>query len=125
MLKKKLFLCSIAIATSSAIKTNTTKSKVPNCPTSLLPKSINTKATNKYTIYSTELTTKLALEGIGIGWGLKKCVQEYINNKELYEIPVDFNIPKTKFSIAYDSNFLNNTTSEFINFFKEEIKNNL
>ena len=86
-------------------------------------KSKNIKATNKYTIYSTELTTKLALEGIGIGWGLKKCVQSYLDNKELYEIPVCFDMPKTKFSIAYDSNFLNNTTSEFIKFFKEEIKN--
>ena len=84
-------------------------------------KSKNITSTNKYTIYSTELTTKLALEGVGIGWGLKKCIQDYIDNNELYEIPVDFNIPKTKFSIAYDSNFLNNTTSKFIKFFKEEI----
>lgn len=85
-------------------------------------KAKNIISTNKYTIYSSELTTKLALEGVGIGWGLKKCIQNYIDKEELYEIPVDFDIPKTKFSIAYDNNFLNNTTSEFIKFFKEEIK---
>lgn len=85
-------------------------------------KAKNIISTNKYTIYSSELTTKLALEGVGIGWGLKKCIQNYIDKEELYEIPVDFDIPKTKFSIAYDNNFLNNTTGEFIKFFKEEIK---
>lgn len=85
-------------------------------------KAKNINITNRYTIYSTELITKLALEGIGIGWGLKKCVQNHIDNEELYEIPVDFDIPKTKFSIAYDSDFLNNTTREFIKFFKEKIK---
>lgn len=86
-------------------------------------KSKNITSTNKYTIYSSELTTKLALQGMGIGWGLKKCIEKYIENKELYELPISFEIPKTKFSIAYDSNFLNKTAKEFIDFFKEEIKN--
>lgn len=85
-------------------------------------KSRNITSTNKYTIYSSELTTKLALQGMGIGWGLKKCVEKYIENKELYELPVLFDMPRTKFSIAYDSNFLNKTTREFIDFFKEKIK---
>ena len=72
------------------------------------------------TSYSTDLTKKLAEEGMGIGWGLKKCVEEEISNGVLFELPVGINL-KSKFSLAYDKTFINNTTSEFINFFKENI----
>lgn len=77
---------------------------------------------NNFTSYTTELTVQLVKEGIGIGWGLKKFVEKDIKNNELYELPVNFDIPKTKFSIAYDNSFLNHTTSEFIKFFKDRIK---
>lgn len=76
---------------------------------------------NNFTSYTTELTMALVKEGIGIGWGLKKCIQNDIEEGNLYELPVDFKTPVTKFSIAYDSNFLNNTTYEFIKFLKENI----
>lgn len=85
-------------------------------------KNHNLSLKRNYTIYCNELTKQFVLEGIGIGWGLKNCIEKELKNKELYEIPVDFPIPTTKFSIAYDKNFLNKTTSEFINFFKEEMK---
>ena len=84
-------------------------------------KSHNLILKNQITNYTTALTCELAKEGLGIGWGLKKCVEKEINNQELYEIPVDFKIPTTKFSIAYDPNFLNRTTKEFIKYFKEEM----
>ncbi len=77
---------------------------------------------NNFTCYTTELTISLVKEGIGIGWGLKKCVENDIKDNNLYELPVEFNMSKTKFSIAYDESFLNHTTSEFIKFFKEKIK---
>lgn len=77
---------------------------------------------NNFTCYTTELTISLVKEGIGIGWGLKKCVEKDINNNNLYELPVEFNMSKTKFSIAYDESFLNHTTSEFIKYFKDRIK---
>lgn len=80
---------------------------------------------NNFTSYNTELTIELVKEGIGIGWGLKKCVEKDIDESKLYELPVDFNTPTTKFSIAYDQNFLNRTTSEFITFFKDRIKDTL
>lgn len=75
---------------------------------------------NNFTIFKAELAIQLALEGVGASWGLKKCVEKYLEMGELYELPVTFEIPTTKFSIAYDSNFLNKTTSEFIKFFKQE-----
>ena len=59
----------------------------------------------------------------GISWGIKKCIEKELENKELYELPVSFPIPKTKFSIAYNSNILNKTTTTFIKYLKEEIKN--
>ena len=73
------------------------------------------------TSYTTDLTRRLVKQGLGIGWGIKKCIEKDIEYGTLYEIPVDFEEFKTKFSIAYDSNFINNTTSEFIKYFKEEV----
>lgn len=75
-----------------------------------------------YTIYCNELTKQFAKEGVGIGWGLKKSIEKELKNSELFEIPIDLPMPTTKFSIAYDKKFLNKTTEEFINYFKEEIK---
>lgn len=72
------------------------------------------------TSYSTDLTRRLAKEGMGIGWGLKKCVEKDISDGVLFEIPVGINL-KSKFSLAYDNTFINNTTSEFIKAFKEYI----
>ena len=73
---------------------------------------------DNYRIYTMELSKKLAIEGVGIGWGLKKCVEEELKNKELYEIPIDFKIPTTKFSICYKERYLNQTAIEFL----DEIK---
>ena len=86
-------------------------------------KTHNLMLKNNFTSYTTELTIALAKEGVGIGWGLKKCVEKDINNNNLYELPVEFSMSKTKFSIAYDESFLNHTTSEFIKYFKDRIKN--
>lgn len=84
-------------------------------------KSKNIILDNEFTSYTTELSIRLAIKGVGISWGLKKCVEEYIKEEKLYELPVTFSLPTTKFSIAYDSNFLNKTASAFINLLKEEV----
>lgn len=76
---------------------------------------------NNFTSYATELSIELALKGVGVAWGLKKSIEKYVEREELFELPVAFELPTTKFSIAYDSNFLNKTTREFINFFRKEI----
>lgn len=77
---------------------------------------------NNFVIYSNELARELARVGVGIGWGLKKCIEKELENKELYELPVEFEVPKAKFSIAYDKNFIDKTTINFIACLKEEIK---
>lgn len=84
-------------------------------------KNKNLRLKNNFTIYATDLSIELALKGIGVGWGLKKCVQKYLDSKELYELDMPFKMPTTKFSMAYDSNFLNKTTTEFMKFFMDKI----
>lgn len=73
------------------------------------------------TSYTTDLTRELVKQGLGIGWGIKKCIEKDINDGSLFEIPVEFEVFKTKFSVAYDSNFISNTALTFINYFKDEI----
>lgn len=74
------------------------------------------------TCYNTELTKKLVKKGLGIGWGIKNCIEEDLDKKELYEIKTDFELPMSIFSIAYDEKILNKTTIEFIKLFKERMK---
>ena len=73
------------------------------------------------TSYTTELSINLVKEELGISWGLKRCIEKELINKELYEVPVNFEIPKATFSIAYNEEFLSNTSKEFIKYLKEEI----
>ena len=77
---------------------------------------------HNFTSYTTELTKELVLEGVGIGWGIKKCIEKEIKDGLLYELPMEFKTPTTVFSIAYNSDFLNKTTKMFIEFFKEKMK---
>ena len=84
-------------------------------------KSNNINFTSSICCYSSETTIELAKLGLGIGWGLKKLIENELKNKELFEIPVKFDSPKTVYSIAYDEKFLNNTAKEFLNFFKDNI----
>ena len=85
-------------------------------------KSNNIKFTSSIRSYSSETTIKFVKDGLGIGWGLKKLIEEDLKKKELYEIPVNFDSPSTVYSIIYDEKFLNNTTKEFLKYFKENIK---
>lgn len=75
-----------------------------------------------YTSYTTELAISLVKTGLGIGWGLKKCVEPYFKTKELYELKTEFKLPLSCFSIAYNESILNNTTKEFLKLFKERMK---
>ena len=81
----------------------------------------NIKFNVKIRSYASETSVKLVKENLGIGWGLKKFIEEELNNSILYEIPMKLVSPKTIYSIAYDDKFLNNTTSEFLKYFKENI----
>lgn len=88
-----------------------------------LIKDQNFKIKNTYRVYTLDLTKKLVLNEFGIGWGPRKCVEEELKKKELYEIFLDFKTPNTKFSITYNDKFLTDTSKNFISFLKEKTKN--
>ena len=45
----------------------------------------------------------------------------FAHANSIYEIPVDFDSPKTVYSIIYDEKFLNDTTRSFLEFFKDNL----
>ena len=73
-------------------------------------------------LYTTEMTVSLAKEGIGVGWALKNCITEELSNGNLYEIPLDIELPKMEFSVAYDKNTINKTALEFAKYLINEVK---
>lgn len=75
-----------------------------------------------YTSYTSELAIELVKNGLGIGWGITKCLEKELNNKTLYKLETKFKMPLSIFSIAYDESTLNKTTKEFIKLFKEKVK---
>ncbi len=82
----------------------------------------NISIKNNVRSYTNELLNVFVEKGIGIGWGLKKLIEKELKEKRLYEIPINFKIPNTIFSIIYDDKFLTDSTRTFINYFKEHVK---
>lgn len=70
-------------------------------------------------IYALQLTKELVKQELGIGWGLRKCVEKELEDGTFYEIPLDFMNPTTKFSIAYDEKYLNKTAIEFLRYLRD------
>lgn len=75
-------------------------------------------------LYTTEMLVSLVKEGIGVGWALKDCINEELSNGNLYEIPIDIELPKMEFSVAYDKNTINKTALEFAKYLINEVKKN-
>ena len=75
----------------------------------------------KYRLYTISLAKEMVKNDMGIAWGLRKCIEEELKNKDFYELPIDFSIPSTKFSISYHEKTLNKTALEFLKFFKENL----
>ena len=79
-------------------------------------KSQNTGLNKKYRVYTHELTKTMALEDIGIGWGIKKLIEKELNEKKLFIIPFDINSPTCKISVTYDTNSMNKASIEFLKY---------
>lgn len=77
-----------------------------------------------YRVYATSVKVALVKEGLGICWGAKECIKSELENKELYEIPLNIKFPSMILSVAYDERYINKTAIEFINFLKENYKKN-
>ncbi len=84
-----------------------------------------TLSSNIY-LYTTEMTIALAKNGTGIGWTLKESIKEELENKTFYEIPVNLDLPKVEFSMAYNPKYINKASLEFVKYLLNETnKNNL
>ena len=70
-------------------------------------------------IYALQLTKELVKQELGIGWGLRKCVEKELEDGTFYEIPLDFMNPTTKFSIAYNEKVLDKTTLRFLEYLRD------
>ena len=79
-------------------------------------KNNNTRLIKKYRVYTHELTKEMALNDIGIGWGIKKLIEKELNEKKLFIIPFDINSPTCKISVTYDTNCMNKSSIEFLKF---------
>lgn len=82
----------------------------------------NIKINNNYRIYTFELTKKLVLKNLGIGWGPKKCIESELNSGKLFEVNFGFDTPSTKFSLTYNEKALSETSKEFIKVLREYVK---
>ena len=63
---------------------------------------------------------ELAMQGMGVCWVSKCCVEKELESKELYEIPLDLDKPSMTLSMAYYNRFMRKALEEFIKMFKEE-----
>ena len=82
----------------------------------------NMIGTTNLRIYAIDLIKELVKKDMGIGWGLRKCVEKELKDKTFYEIPIDFMNPTTKFSIAYNEKSLDRTTLKFLEYLREYFK---
>lgn len=81
----------------------------------------NLVVNNNIRCYTNELLKQLVDKGIGVGWSLKKCVEKELLTGEFFEISVNFDLPKTIFSVVYDSSFISDSTKSFITCLKDEV----
>ncbi|MEG1146010.1 MAG: LysR family transcriptional regulator [Bacilli bacterium] len=55
-------------------------------------------------VYTTELMIEMVKKGLGIGWGIKNNIVDEINEKKLFPVSLNIDLPKIKYSIAYKKN---------------------
>lgn len=73
-------------------------------------------------VATTEMMLDLVKKGLGIGYFSKMAVSQEIANNQLYEIPINIELPKTQIGIAYIKNFLTSAPKEFVNMIKKEVE---
>ncbi|MBR5228022.1 MAG: LysR family transcriptional regulator [Clostridia bacterium] len=71
---------------------------------------------------TTEVMLALVKRGLGVGYFSRESVLNELKNKQLFEIPVDAELPKTKICIAYVEEFLTNAPKKFCKMVKQEVK---
>lgn len=69
-------------------------------------------------INNLELLIDFVKNSVGIGAVIKEFVKEELENKELIEIPLRFNMPKRTIGFAYNRNNITKELNDFINIIK-------
>jgi len=73
-------------------------------------------------LYSTEMMISLVKEGLGIGWTTKENIKDELEKGELFEIPLDVDLPIIEFSLTYDEKYINKTAKKFTEFLLDYLK---
>ena len=63
---------------------------------------------------TTEQRIDAAKHGIGIAYVMKEAVKNELENKELYEVKIPIELPKSSLKIVYLKNHLTKVDKEFI-----------
>ena len=71
-------------------------------------------------VATTEVMLDLVRKGLGIGYFARMAVMDRIQSKELIEIPIKEELPKTKIGIVYIKEFLTNAPKKFVEIIKEK-----
>ena len=69
-----------------------------------------------------QMQSALVKRGLGIGYCNRITILDGLLHKRLIEIPVDFNLPKTRVQLAYNEDFLTKPAYKLIEIIKEEIE---
>lgn len=74
-----------------------------------------------YEIATTEISLELVLKNKGIGFFLKPSIQNYLDDKILYELNLDNKeMPVMEYGYAFNKKYLSATTKKFIKYMERE-----
>lgn len=71
-------------------------------------------------VATTEVMLDLVRKGLGIGYFARMSVLDRLHSKELIEIPIREELPKTKIGIVYIKEFLTSAPKKFVEIIKEK-----
>lgn len=74
----------------------------------------NIKLNISLMVDTTDLIISAVKNNMGIGYIIKNAVINEINNKEIYEIPINFELPRLELELVYSKEYVSIIAQEFI-----------
>ena len=72
-------------------------------------------------VWTTEMMLDFVKRGMGVGYFIKKSVEDLLDSNEFISFDFDNKLPKLKVCIAYISEFQTFASKEFINYLKDSV----
>lgn len=72
-------------------------------------------------VWTTEMMLDFVKRGMGVGYFIKKSVEDLLDSNEFISFDFDNKLPKLKVCIAYISEFQTYASKEFINYLKDSV----